>query len=60
MAAVASDDIKLSFGGLTAVGWLVEDDMGISYWEELERAISLGDTSVLDEDFGLATNASLI
>lgn len=34
--------------------------MGISYWEELERAISLGDTSVLDEDFGLATNASLI
>ena len=48
VAAVASEDIKLSFGGSygrrTFREWLVEDDLGlgISYWEELERAIGLG------------------
>jgi len=48
VVAVASDDIKLSFGGSygrrTFRDWLVEDGMdpGISYWQELERAVSLG------------------
>jgi len=48
VAAVASDDIKLSFGGsygrATFREWLVEDDTGLgtSYWVELERAIGLG------------------
>lgn len=48
VVAVASEDIKLSFGGSygrrTFREWLVEDDRdsGASYWEELERAISLG------------------
>jgi hypothetical protein len=48
VVAVASEDIKLSFGGSygreTFREWLVEDDTGsgVSYWQELERAISLG------------------
>jgi hypothetical protein len=48
VVAVASDDIKLSFGGSygrrTFRERLVEDDMDleISYWKELERAIALG------------------
>jgi hypothetical protein len=48
VVAVASDDIKLSFGGSygrqTFREWLVEDDTGLgtSYWVELERAIGLG------------------
>jgi hypothetical protein len=48
VVAVAADDIKLSFGGSygreTFRAWLVEDDMGlgISYWQELERALALG------------------
>ena len=48
VVAVASEDIKLSFGGSygreTFREWLVENDMGlgISYWTELERAVALG------------------